>query len=61
VTAKVRLIEVSGRKLVFEVEAHDGVDLISRGLHERFVINRDRFKAKVEAKRVQASLPGIKS
>lgn len=26
VTARVKLIEVSGRKLVFKVEAHDGVD-----------------------------------
>ncbi len=51
VTAKVKLIEVSGRKLVFEVEAHDGVDLISRGRHERFVIDKQRFEAKVAGKR----------
>src|SRR3990170_5230898 len=41
VTAKVKLIEVDGRRLVFEVEAHDGVDLISRGRHERFIINKE--------------------
>lgn len=52
VTANVELIEVSGRKLVFKVEAHDGVDLISSGLHERFVIDRDRFVAKVVKKRL---------
>ncbi len=50
VTAAVELVEVDGRRLVFTVEAHDGVDLISRGRHERFVINRERFDANVEKK-----------
>lgn len=51
VTATVELIEVEGRRLVFSVEAHDGIDLISKGRHERFVINREKFIAKVGAKR----------
>jgi fluoroacetyl-CoA thioesterase len=50
VTASVELIAVEGRKLVFAVEAHDGVDLISRGRHERFVIDRVKFDARVGAK-----------
>ena len=50
VTAKVSLVEVSGRRLVFDVEAHDGVELISRGRHERFVINKDKFDAKMKEK-----------
>jgi fluoroacetyl-CoA thioesterase len=50
VTAYVELIEVDGRKLVFRVEAHDGVDLISQGRHERFIILKDRFDAKVGEK-----------
>ena len=50
VTAKVKLVEVDRRRLVFEVEAHDGVDLISKGRHERFVIARDRFDAKMKEK-----------
>ena len=50
VTATVELIAVEGRKLVFAVEAHDGVDLISKGRHERFVINRERFTAKLGEK-----------
>jgi len=54
VTASVELIAVEGRKLVFAVEAHDGVDLISRGRHERFVINREKFDAKLGAKLGQA-------
>lgn len=51
VTATVELTAVEGRKLVFAVEAHDGHDLISRGTHERFVINRKRFDANVTAKK----------
>jgi fluoroacetyl-CoA thioesterase len=50
VTANVELIEVSGRKLVFQVEAHDGVELISKGLHERVIVNRERFQSKVGEK-----------
>jgi fluoroacetyl-CoA thioesterase len=50
VTATVELIAVEGRKLVFAVEAHDGVDLISKGRHERFVIEKEKFDAKVGRK-----------
>ena len=50
VTVSVKLIEVQGRKLVFDVQAHDGVDLISRGRHERHVIERARFDEKAALK-----------
>ncbi|MEW6131660.1 MAG: thioesterase family protein [Pseudomonadota bacterium] len=51
VTASVELVAVEGRRLVFEVEAHDGVEPISKGTHERFVIDRERFDAKVGRKK----------
>lgn len=50
VTTKVRLVEVDGRRLVFEVEAHDGIDLITKGTHERFIINKDKFDLKLKSK-----------
>ena len=50
VTANVELVEVDGRRLVFEVEAHDGIELISKGRHERFIVNRDKFDAKLVEK-----------
>ena len=50
ITTSVELIEVNGRKLIFSVEAHDGVDLISKGRHERFIINKDKFDAKISEK-----------
>jgi fluoroacetyl-CoA thioesterase len=53
VTAHVELIQIEGRKLTFAVEAHDGVDLISQGTHERFIIDKARFNAKVNTKKAQ--------
>ena len=50
VTANVELIAVEGKKLTFSVEAHDGVDLISKGRHERFVINKKKFDERVKGK-----------
>ena len=50
VTVTVTLTEIQGRKLIFEVEAHDGVDVISRGRHERFVIDRSKFDQRLTEK-----------
>jgi len=50
VTINVLLEKIEGRKLVFHVEAHDGIDRISAGRHERFVIDAARFDAKVRDK-----------
>ncbi len=50
VTAKVKLLEVDRRRLVFELEAHDGADRIARGRHERFVIDKTKFDAKLDQK-----------
>jgi fluoroacetyl-CoA thioesterase len=50
VTAKATLVAVEGRRLRFEVEAHDGVDLIARGTHARAVILRAKFDAKLREK-----------
>jgi fluoroacetyl-CoA thioesterase len=50
VTATVELIAVEGKKLIFNVEAHDGVDLISKGQHERFVISREKFDQRIKTK-----------
>ena len=50
VTVDVELAEVKGRKLVFKVSAHDGLDLIGEGRHERVVVPWDRFNAKLAEK-----------
>jgi fluoroacetyl-CoA thioesterase len=58
VTVTARLERVEGRKLSFSVVASDGADEISRGTHERFVIDTARFNAKVALKRAPARKPG---
>ena len=50
VEVKTRLESVEGRKLVFRVSAHDGIDPITDGTHERHVIDAERFERKVAAK-----------
>lgn len=50
VTVLVELVSIEGRKLVFIMEANDGVDLISKGHHERFLINKEKFDAKMSDK-----------
>lgn len=54
VTVDVRLDKVDGRKLSFSIAAHDGIDKISEGTHERIVIDSARFSAKVGEKAQRA-------
>lgn len=50
VAATVEVTAVDGRRIVFAVSAHDGIDLIARGTHERFVIDKARFDNKIRSK-----------
>lgn len=50
VRATATLIQVDGRRLVFAVEAHDDVEQVGAGMHERFVVDKARFEARVAAK-----------
>ncbi len=50
VTVRGRLEKVEGRKLVFSLVGEDGVEKISEGTHERFVIDAEKFNSKVAAK-----------
>ncbi len=51
VTASVELIKIEGKKLTFNVDARDLKDIISKGTHERFVINKEKFELKVNEKK----------
>ncbi|HAA03612.1 MAG TPA: thioesterase [Syntrophobacteraceae bacterium] len=53
-----RLEKVEGRKLYFALLAHDGIDKISEGTHERFVIDAAKFNSKVAAKAERAQHDG---
>ena len=50
VTVKVRLEKIEGRRLEFAVSAHDGVDAVSTGTHERYIIDSAKFGIKVAEK-----------
>ena len=47
VTATAELIETEGRKLTFRVEASDRAGVIGNGTHIRYVVDRERFLAKL--------------
>ncbi len=48
VTATATLVEIDGRRLVFKVSASDSKGLIGEGMHERFIINVEKFLAKIQ-------------
>jgi predicted thioesterase len=50
VRATARVTAVEGNRITFRVEAHDEVDLIGEGTHERVVVNVERFDKRVRAK-----------
>lgn len=50
VRVRSELIEAEGRRLLFKVEAWDTQEKIGEGQHERFIIDWDRFMAKVAKK-----------
>lgn len=47
VTATATLTAVEGRKLVFEITAADEDKQIGKGTHERFIVNKEKFMAKL--------------
>lgn len=52
VTVRVRLESIQGRKFIFSITADDGIDKISEGTHERFIIDGEKFNDKVKKKRL---------
>ena len=56
VTIDVELVKIDGRKLVFQVSAHDGIDIISTGSHERILIDQKKFLDRLDKRQVAAGL-----
>lgn len=50
VNAEAELIDVSGRKLVFQITAHDCKDVIGKATHTRVVVDRKRFEESLKLK-----------
>jgi len=51
VTARSELTAVEGKKLVFKVEAWDGVETVGAGTHERYIVWEASFVRKAAAKK----------
>ena len=45
VTCETELTKIDGRALTFSVKAFDECGLIGEGVHERFIINDEKFQA----------------
>ena len=52
VRATAELVKVDGRTMSFRLEARDERDLIGDGVHERVVVNVEKFDRRVQAKLV---------
>ncbi len=50
VTCHSTLVEVDGRKLVFDIEVFDEAGLIGKAYHERFIVDGKRFMDKTLSK-----------
>lgn len=51
VCAKVVLVEIDGRRLVFSANVFDDHETIGKGMHERYIINEEKFMKKVNDKK----------
>nr|MBP3599327.1 thioesterase family protein [Eubacterium sp.] len=50
VTCESELVKIDGRKLTFELRAYDEQGDIGKGIHERFIINNEKFQIKANEK-----------
>ncbi|HYD61180.1 MAG TPA: thioesterase family protein [Noviherbaspirillum sp.] len=50
---KGEVIEVEGRRVKFRLEAWDGVDKITEGVHERMIIDPAKFNARMAEKKAK--------
>jgi len=51
VRACAELVEVNGRKLTFRIQAWDEAEQIGEATHVRYIVDEDKFMAKVEEKK----------
>ncbi len=59
VTVDAELTKVAGRRLYFRVKAHDGIDLIGEGEHQRVIVDWKKFEQRVNDKAKIARLAPI--
>ena len=50
VSVRAELVEIDRRRLRFEIEAHDELEIVGRATHDRFVIDTERFEERIAEK-----------
>jgi fluoroacetyl-CoA thioesterase len=53
---KAEVVSADGRRVTFKTEARDKLEKIGEGMHERFIINVPRFRAKFNEKQKQLQM-----
>ena len=48
VNCKSKLISIEGKKLLFEVNASDETEIIGNGTHTRYIVDAEKFMAKLK-------------
>ena len=56
VTVDAECVAVDGPRITFAVKAHDGMDAIGEGRHQRFVVAWDKFNARLDDKRARMAM-----
>jgi len=51
VSAKAELLSISGKSLLFNIEAFDEAGKIGEGAHQRFIVEIEKFIARTEGKK----------
>ena len=59
VTVDAECTKIDGRRLYFHVKAHDGLDLIGEGDHQRMIVDWEKYEARVNEKAKRARLAPI--
>lgn len=51
--------QIDGRRIYFHVRAHDGIDLIGEGNHQRMIVDWEKFEMRVNKKAKAARVEAV--
>jgi predicted thioesterase len=53
VTLSIKILQVDGRRVVFEAKVDDGADAVAHGTHERFIVDVQKLRERLLKKKAQ--------
>ena len=54
VTMSIKVLQVDGRRVVFEANVNDGADAVAHGTHERFIVDVQKLRERLLKKKARA-------